>query len=68
MTPTRLTPSQVGERQRSGEALTFIDARSTAAWRAATTQLPGSIRVPPHEVHQHLHLVPQGETLIVYCT
>ena len=68
MEPIRITPAEVEERRRKGEELAFIDARSASAWQAATMQIPGSIRVPPDEVAQHLVAIPRDRRIITYCT
>jgi rhodanese-related sulfurtransferase len=63
-----VTVAQVQQWMDQGEALVFLDSRSDAAWSAATTTLPGSLRVPPNDVAAHLSEIPKGGRIIVYCT
>lgn len=66
--PTRVTVDEVIERLKRGEQFVFVDARNPNAWGQAETKLPGAIRVPSNEVKQHLNEIPQGRTIITYCT
>lgn len=66
--PTRVTVDEVIERLNRGEQFIFIDARNPNAWGQSETKLPGAIRVPSDEVAQHLNEIPQGRTIISYCT
>ena len=66
--PTRVTVDEVIERLNRGEQFVFIDARNPNAWGKAETKLPGAIRIPSDEVAQHLNDIPQGRTIITYCT
>lgn len=66
--PTRVTVDEVLERLNRGEQFVFVDARNPEAWGKAETKLPGAIRVPSNEVKQHLNEIPQGRTIITYCT
>ena len=66
--PTRVTVDEVFERLNRGEQFVFIDARNPKAWGKADTRLPGAIRVPAEAVEQHLSEIPQGRTIITYCT
>ena len=66
--PTRATVDEVIERLNRGEQFVFIDARNPNAWGKAETKLPGAMRIPSDEVAQHLNEIPQGRTIITYCT
>ncbi len=66
--PTRVTVDEVIERLNRGEQFVFIDARNPNAWGKAETKLPGAMRIPSDEVAQHLNEIPQGRTIITYCT
>ena len=68
MEPRKITVAEAKAQLDRGAALLFIDARNAKAWKAADVQLPGAIRVPVDEVEQHLDLIPQGQTLVPYCT
>jgi rhodanese-related sulfurtransferase len=64
----RITPQEVAERIRHGDAIAFVDARSPKAHDAATAQIPGSVRVPPGDIDAHVGAVPRGGTIVAYCT
>lgn len=66
--PTRVTVDEVIERLNRGEQFVFVDARNPKAWGKAETKLPGAFRIPSDEVEQHLNEIPQGRTIITYCT
>ncbi len=66
--PPRITVEEVQARQKAGEKITFVDAREQSAWDAATIQIPGSIRVPPDQVAQHLQEIPKEGVIVTYCT
>jgi len=66
--PTRVTPEEVKERMDRGELFAFVDTRNPKAWSEAETMLPGAIRIPADEVGEHLKEIPQGRTVITYCT
>jgi len=46
----------------------FVDARNPQAWGAASTKLPGAIRIPANALESHLDELPKGKLLITYCT
>jgi rhodanese-related sulfurtransferase len=46
----------------------FVDARSEASWGESDAMIPGSIRVPPDAVDEHLDRVPRDRTIVTYCT
>ncbi len=64
----RISPEEVAERQRRGDRVTFVDARSAGATARATEQIPGSVRVPPDDIDRHLPGVPRTGTVVAYCT
>lgn len=66
--PARVTVDEIIERMNRGEQLVFIDARNPNAWSKAATKLPGAVRVPSDEVERHLNEIPQGRSIITYCT
>lgn len=69
METPRIQPDEVAARIRAGDHVAFLDSRSPTAFEEATDRIPGSIRVPPAEIDQHLSEVPRGDRLIVsYCT
>jgi rhodanese-related sulfurtransferase len=51
-----------------GEHFAFVDARSLEQLTASGSRLPGAIRMTAREVDEHIAAVPQGRTIITYCT
>jgi hypothetical protein len=68
MEPERIGAEEVMKRQRNGEHVVLLDARSNDAWRKADTQITGSKRVPPDRVDQHLKEIPRDALIVPYCT
>ena len=64
----RIKPADVKRRMDAGEKFQFIDTRNPQAWAAATSQLPGAIRIPSDEVDQHLAQLDRSSTFVAYCT
>src|SRR5689334_9841431 len=56
------------ERMRHGECFAFIDARSLRELKESNGRLPGSIRMTATEIEQYITAVPQGRTIITYCS
>lgn len=67
-TPERISVREVKARLNRGEKVTFLDARSPDSWNKADAQIPGSLRVPPDEVDQHLREIPRDGLIVPYCT
>ncbi len=68
MDPSKMTVDDVHTRMNRGKSPLFLDARNPQAWEASNLKLPGALRVPANEVEQHLHEIPQGRTIVPYCT
>lgn len=68
MEPQRITRDEVKRRMDAGEPIVFLDTRSDDAWRKAEWQIPGSRRIPPDEVDQHLDELPHDGLIVTYCT
>jgi len=68
MEVTRITVEEVRTRLDRGEPLGFVDARSAESWSKAKSQIPGSVRVPPDDVANHVDGVPRGRAIVTYCT
>ncbi len=66
--PTRIDKDEVKRRMDAGEEIVFLDSRTPDAWDSAARQIPGSIRLRPSEVENHLRLVPQGHPIVTYCS
>jgi rhodanese-related sulfurtransferase len=68
MEPSRITKEDVKRRLDAGEPIAFVDTRSHDAYSKADAQIPGSIRVPPDAVEQHLDEIPRDRLIVTYCT
>src|SRR6187431_252536 len=68
MEATRVTIDEIKERMDRGEEFTFLDTRNAEAWSAASTKVPGALRVPADEVEKHLSEISRERTVITYCT
>ena len=68
MEPNRISKEDVKRRLDSGEHIVLLDTRSVDAWGKADAQIPGSIRVPPDAVEQHLDEIPREGLIVTYCT
>jgi rhodanese-related sulfurtransferase len=68
VTPDRISKEEVKRRLDAGERIVFLDTRSDDAWRKADRQIPGSRRVPPDAVVQHLSEIPRERLIVTYCT
>jgi rhodanese-related sulfurtransferase len=64
----RITADEVKVRLDRGEPITFVDARTSAAWAEAETKLPRAVRVPPDDIEPHIDELPHGRTIVVYCS
>lgn len=64
----RVTVQEVKQKMHRGESITFIDTRNPQAWASSSVRLPGAIRVPADAVEAHIKEIPQGRTLVTYCT
>ena len=51
-----------------GERFAFVDARSLEEWDESNSRLLGAIRMTATEVGHNISKVPQGTTIITYCT
>jgi len=68
MEPNRISKEEVKRRLDSGEHIVLLDTRSVDAWGKADAPIPGSIRVPPDAVEQHLDEIPREGLIVTYCT
>jgi rhodanese-related sulfurtransferase len=66
--PLRVSVDGVMKRIARGERIVFLDTRSPRSWSESTEQIRGAIRVPPDEVPAHLNGIPEGQSLVTYCT
>jgi rhodanese-related sulfurtransferase len=68
MEPNRISKEEVKRRLDAREPIVFLDTRSVDAWGKADAQIPGSTRVPPDAVEQHLDEIPREGLIVTYCT
>jgi rhodanese-related sulfurtransferase len=68
MDAMRISVDEVRRRINRGDDILFVDSRSPASWAASTEKIVGAIRVPPDDVADHVGSIPQGRSLITYCT
>jgi hypothetical protein len=66
--PLRVSVDEVMKRIARGERILFLDTRSPKSWGESTEKIRGAIRVPPDEVASHLDRIPEGQSLVTYCT
>ena len=66
--PTRLNAAEVKGRMDRGERFVFVDVRSQKDWNESGGRLPGAIRMAASEIEQHLREIPQGRTIVTYCS
>ncbi len=64
----RITVEQVKERLDKGETMVFVDSRSAGAWDVGVAKIPDAVRVPPHDIEDHISEVPRANPVVVYCT
>jgi hypothetical protein len=64
----RISPEEVVARLETGEAITFIDSRSSSSWETAVAKIPGAVRIPPHEAPYDVPDIHPGNPVVVYCT
>lgn len=68
MEPDRVSTEEIKRRLDAGERIVFLDTRSDEAWAKADAQIPGSTRIPPDAVAQHLDEIPREGSIVTYCT
>lgn len=64
----RITPEELHERIHAGEPLIILDIRSQATFEQKTGSIPGSIRIPPGEIDNHVQHLDKERWIIMYCT
>jgi len=68
MTISGISKEDVKRRLDANEHVALLDTRAPDAWKESDLQIPGSIRVPPDEVGQHLEEIPRDRLVVTYCT
>ena len=68
MAVQRITADHLKRLMDSGEQLTVLDTRSADSWKSSNVQIPGSKRVSPDDVQEHLSEIPRDRLVVAYCT
>ena len=68
MESIRISLDDAKKRFDSGGDTVFVDTRAPEAWSKSNVQIPGAIRVDPHEVESNLARIPRGRPIVTYCT
>jgi membrane protein DedA with SNARE-associated domain len=66
-----LTPVKrvsVAEVARRRESMAVYDVRSHGYYERGATRIPGSIRLEPNALHQHVLNLPKDKEIVLYCT
>lgn len=66
--PTRISKEDVRRRLDAGESLVILDTRSPASWAESDRMISGAVRVPADQVEENLDRIPEGRTVVTYCT
>jgi len=64
----RITPEQLKAELDSGVAVVIVDLRHALDYEAEPRILPGAMRLPAEELEQRGKELPQGRTLVLYCS
>jgi rhodanese-related sulfurtransferase len=66
--PAPITPESAKRLWDQGERVAFVDARTAAAWCAATKRLPAAMGVPVDEIDRYVREIPRDALVVTYCT
>ena len=64
----RITPEDLKRRMDAHEPIAVLDTRAEDAWNTSDAQIPGSVRLPPDDVDQHLSEIPRDRLVVTYCS
>jgi rhodanese-related sulfurtransferase len=64
----RITVSDLRQKQQSGEALTILDLRSSAALAEDPAIIPGAIHTTLDDIKRGNHQLPRDKEIVVYCS
>ncbi len=64
----RITAKELRRLMEKHDPVAILDTRAPDAWKSSDVQIPGSIRVPPDEVQEHLAEIPHDRLIVAYCT
>jgi sodium/hydrogen antiporter len=64
----RITPAELAELMAGAHPPLVLDVRTGSQYRRDSTQIPGSVRVPPDEVTAWAREQERGRLIVAYCT
>jgi hypothetical protein len=64
----RITPEQLKAELDSGVAVVIVDLRHALDYETEPRILPGAMRLPAEELEERGKELPQGRTLVLYCS
>ena len=64
----RITPLELQRKMESGENVVVVDLRSSAAFEAEPSKLPGALHMSPEELEQRHQEIPRDREIVLYCT
>lgn len=62
-----LNPADVRRMIDRGEPVTVLDVRSRQTYADARATIPGSVRIPPHEIPQRFGELPRDVPIVAFC-
>lgn len=65
--PRRITAAELKALKAAGVDVPILDVRADAAYAASNLQIPGSIRISPHDPSAAGNL-PRDRLVVTYCT
>ncbi|MFN2433579.1 MAG: hypothetical protein ABR599_12340 [Gemmatimonadota bacterium] len=63
----RVTVEQLNERLQSGQKVTVVDVRR-GSYATSDEKVPGAIRIDPERYQEDFRRLPQGASVVTYCT
>jgi len=65
---SRLAPPELKEMLERGENIVVVDLRSEISYRVEGLKVKGAIHIPPRGFETRYKEIPQGRTVVMYCT
>lgn len=63
-----ISPKELRRMLDRGEPVTVLDVRSRQSYADAHASIPGSLRIPPHEIPERFTEIPRERLTVAYCT
>lgn len=64
----RIEAQELKEMMDAGEEVLVVDLRQSFDLAADPQQIPGSVRLDPSDIEDHVDLIPRDREIILYCT